>query len=38
MRLLGVFCLKPGEVCILINWPLVASIKIVTFLDLKLVA
>ena len=33
MQLAGVFCLKPGEICILISWPLVPSskISIVTF-------
>ena len=37
MQLSGVFCLKPGEICILISWPLVPRSKIVTFLDFRFV-
>ena len=28
MQLPGVFCLKPGEICILIRWPLVPNSKV----------
>ena len=38
MQLSGVFCLKPGEICVLISLPLVPSSKIVTFFGFKLVA
>ena len=37
MRLLGVFCLKAGEICILISWPLVPNSKVNSNVLLNLV-